>query len=186
MLTAAIVTVTVTLLFGGIVLAAHRKRRRNRSFQVWPIDQTTTLAALASETVIKTVIINLAQEAWLHSADLTWTVRGATGGEGPVMFGLADDNLTVAEIAEAIGAAPTSQSDRIQLERASRPVRVVGNFPFAAADEVHADGRKVRTKIKWMQAAAIDPCMWVQNKSGATLTTGAIVRVTGNLYGTWK
>ncbi len=163
-----------------------KRRRRNRNFQAWPVDQSITLGALANNTVLKSTLINLTQEAYMISADLTWAVHDGTSGEGPIDVGVADNALSVTEINEKLSAAPVSQSDRISLERATRPVRVAGVVPDLGTLPTLNDGKKIRTSMKWMQAAAVDPCMWARNKSGATLTTGTIVHATGVIYGVWR
>ncbi len=163
-----------------------KKRGKNRNFQAIPVQNAMALGTLADGVVISAALANLTQEAWMIRADLLWMTRGVTSGEGPLTVGIADGELSVTEIAEAEDASPTSQSDRVARERASRPVRRVGAFPLAAPDEVLNDGKPIRTTMKWMEAGDNEPEFYARNQGGATLTTGGVVEVTGTLFIAWK
>ncbi len=158
----------------------------NSNFQVIPVDSNVTLGTLASETVIASGLTALDDDFWIQSADLQWSLLNAAGGQTPLMFGVANSDLSVTEIDEAIEASPTSKSDIIARERARRPVRKIGNFTGPASDVEWNDGRPMRSTIKMYLAEGVELNAWVKNKSGAVLTTGGIVRVFGNLYGSWR
>lgn len=157
-------------------------------FQVWPVDQAVALSTLGSDTVIKQVLVNLTQDVYLNSSDLIAYAEGMTAGEGPLLVGLCDNDLTVTEIAEALAAAPPSQSARIERERATRPVRTMGVIINPGTGLIGAveDGKKLRVPIKWFQGAGADIAFFIQNKGAAALTTGSVAKVTGKLYGTWR
>ncbi len=144
------------------------------------------LAALANNTVIKTPLVTLNDDFWIQSGDLSFALQDATASEGPLYFGVNSGDLSVAEVKEALNALPTSRSDIIEREKARRPVRRVGQFSVAGVEEVFNDGRVKRITIKMYMAEGTDLEAFVMNVSGATLTTGAIVQISGILYGEWR
>jgi len=162
------------------------KRGRSKNFFVSKVDGTVTLGAATSGTVVLGAILDLTQDAYLISADLTWAMRDHTAAEGPIEVGLANSVLSTTEVSEAVTATPNSQDDRVALEQTSRPVREAGAFPGLLTDEVLNNGNIFRTKLKMVVTSARDLNAYARNVSGATLTTGTIVRVNGKVYGTWK
>ncbi len=120
------------------------------------------------------------------SAKLTWSVFNLTAGEGPINVGIATDDLTVAQIQEAINASPSSRSDYVAFEQASRPVRQAGVFSGLSTEETLNEGRAVRTKLGIAVANNNDPVFYANNVSGAALTTGASLRVIGHLIVKWQ
>ncbi len=79
-------------------------------------------------------------------------------------------------------------SDIIARERASRPVRRAGVFPIesvTAGNSVLADGRQIRTPLRFSMSIGKDLKYYAFNQSGATLTTGAVLEVQGVIYGRW-
>ncbi len=124
-------------------------------------------------------------KAYLISADLQWSLDDNTAGEGPIAVGLTSSDLTVTEMAEKLDARPTSKSDIIAMERSRRPVRNSGAFAVSEVGETLNDGKAIRTPLKFVLAEGKELQIFARNKSGATLTTGAVVRVTGTLYMKW-
>ncbi len=169
-------------------MAKHkgRKSRYNSNFQAVKTVESLTIGALADGVVLKKTITGaLTQDAYAISADTTWALVNPTTGEGPLQVGYASDDLTVTEITEALDASPVSKSDRIARERAGRPVRHVGMFEGRdGSDQVLNDGKAIRTKIM-MPIAQTDLSVWIRNLSGATLTTGSILKIAGQLYLNW-
>ncbi len=168
-------------------MAKHPKRRggRGKGFVVWPVQIQMALSTLATDTVIKFDLLALSQNAFMISADLQWTLRGGVATEGPIQVGYANDDLAVAEIAEAFNAAPASQSDIIQIERSRRPVRKAGSFTGLVTDEALNDGKAIRTTLKFKLANGVDLAVWAFNQSGSALTGSQFIEVTGNVYGRW-
>ncbi len=124
-------------------------------------------------------------EFFVVSVDLQWSISGHTVGEGPVIFGIANDDLNAAEIAEALDASPQSMADIVARERARRPVRLVGAFTGQTPASQFNDGRVKRTKLKTMLANSVEIAAWWRNESGSALTTGTTVDVFGKVYGYW-
>ncbi len=161
------------------------KRKSNR-FQAIRINTNLALLTLADTTVLLAAVTALSQDAWVHSCDLTWAIRGLTAGQGPIRVGITTNALTVGQIGEALDASPASESDIVARERGSRPVRNAGQFSGVATEEVLFDGRLRRIKCKFALANSLELAMWARNESGAPLTTGAVIEVSGNAYISWR
>ncbi len=166
---------------------AKHKRGRGRIVAL-PTQTSITLSTLANNIVLKSAIITFGTRFYCTSAKGSWSIRDQTPGEGPVAVGYAHGDLSVTEVSEVLAATPSDPDDMIANERASRPIRRVGKFPSIAADEVLADGREMKTKIRFRNAIGIGHSLdiWCQNRSGAALTGGAIITWDGVLYGYWK
>ncbi len=162
------------------------KRGRSKNFFVSKVNAQLSLSTLTNDTVITGVLLNLTQDAYLISADLTWSILNLTAGEGPLRVGLNNSILSVTEIAEALDASPNSQDDRIAIERTRRPVRDAGQFPGLNSEEVLNNGNIFRTKVKMVITSARNLEIFARNLSGATLTTGSQINVVGKVYGNWK
>ncbi len=172
---------------------AHRPRRRavarkrsRKGFMVWPVQVQLALSTLGGGTVISAALLTLDEDAFFISADLSWSMRDHTATEGPIVVGLAHGDLAVAEIAEAIVASPTHPGDIIAMERARRPVRNVGQLPGLNTEEVLNHGDVKRSPIKFRVDDTTTLNIWAQNQSGASLTTGTILEVSGVIYGRWE
>ncbi len=168
-------------------MVKHTKTSRKR-FQAIRFNAQTALSTLADATVLQTVLTSLAQDFYAVSADVTVTFRGATATEGPIQFGFNNGDLSVTEVAEALDAAVTSESDIIAKERVRRPVRRIGQVSdmHAGGGEGFNDGKPKRVKLRFSLANAIQIEGWVRNQSGSALTTGAIVEWQGTIYGHWR
>ena len=184
---------------GGILMPAARKtratqrgrpsgrRRRNRTgFVAIPFEDDISLATLAHNTVISSDVMTLGEDLFCISVDALWSKSDGTAGEGPIHVGFAHGDLTVTEIQEALSANLTDPDDIIARERARRPVRKSASFPQIAADEVVASGLPIRTKLRFSLGDGHPLRTWAYNRSGATLTTGVNIRVSGTLYGRWQ
>lgn len=164
-----------------------RRYYRNRNFVVIPVSQQLTVGALASNTVIAAdLLASLTEDLFVISANLMVSFTNHTGGEGPLQVGMAHGDLSVTEIAENLNANLTGPDDIIQKERSRRPVRKIGMFSGAAADENLFDGRQSKTTVKFSIGDGHALVVWLVNRSGATLTTGTLVRFDGEIYGRWQ
>ena len=150
------------------------------------VNAQVALAALAANVAVKTALLNLNDDLKVISTDLTWAIQTLTPGEGPIDMGLASDAYTVTQITEAMDASPSNRADEVALERTRRRVRLAGTLSGQLADSVLNDGNKVRSrKLYWNFAADVDLAVWAINRSGTTLTTGAFLEVSGEIYAVW-
>ncbi len=168
-------------------MAKHGKRRRNDNFFVHKDSPQNGLSTLAADTVKLATAPTLSQDVLILSVDTIHTIRDLTAGEGPLEFGVADASLTVTEIAECLDASPAHKNDVPAVEHAKRKVRSIGMFDGAVGAEKFNEGRPRRIKLNWLIPASQSfPNFWVRNRSGATLTTGAIVEMNNRFYCVWK
>ncbi len=165
---------------------SSRSRGRSKNFVVLKVNAALQLATLANGIVVDADLLDLADDVNLISADLQASILGLTAGEGPIEVGVNSDALTVTQVLEAITASPTSRGDRIALERTSRPVRSLGTFSGVGTEEVLNNGLPIRIKLKFALSQNQVLRLFALNLSGATLTTGAVVRLSGKIYATWS
>ncbi len=167
--------------------AKKRSRRRSANFGVLPFDETLVLSTLADNAITTAALQVLTQDFDVRSIDALCTIDGVTLGDGPLQVGWAQSNLIGAEIVEYLDAAPTSQTDVPAIEHAKRRVRSLGAFRGSAGSETLNDGKPIRSRmfIRVPDGDAVAD-MWLVNRSGAALQTGAIVHFQGKIYGHWK
>ncbi len=165
-----------------------KKRGKNRrGFVAIPFTAQITLSTLASVTaILTTTVAELAEDLFIISIDALWSLRDLTPGEGPIEVGFSHDDLSTSEVQEALNAELVDPDDIITRERARRPVRRVGMFSGLAESEVLNDGRVLRSRIKFMIGDGHTMNVYALNRSGATLTTGAIVHINGTIFGRWQ
>ncbi len=150
-----------------------------------------TLGTLANNTVLKQdSALVLTEDFRIISMELTTVLVGNTAAENPISLYLVNDELTVAEIKEAIEVnGPLGRSDRLNQERAERAVFLLGTFTGGGAN-VHFHGKDgqntvVNKTIRWTFSSAQGWSIVAFNHSGAALTTGAVVRFLSKYFGVW-
>ncbi len=168
-------------------MAKQPKRRGSRGFQPLPFTTSKTLLTLADNTAVLVGSLggNLTEDYFVISLDATWAIRGMAAGQGPIDVGVAHGDYTVTEIKEWIELNLLGPANKIQQEKSRRLIRKVGTFSVIGATEVLADGRVIRTKMRWIQDDGQDLNVWAFNRSGAPLTTGGLLEVSGKYYGRW-
>ncbi len=150
-----------------------------------PVSGIITLSTLASNTVIKTDLMTLAEDYYWLSVDLEWSIRDQTPGEGPIEVGIAHSDYTVTEILENLAVNLTGPGNKVGQEQQRRLIRRSGTFPGTVESEVLRDGTAIRTRAKFMLDGGEGPAFWALNRSGAALSGGAIVRFSGTMFGRW-
>ncbi len=112
-------------------------------------------------------------------------------GDGPIELWLVSDDLSVAEISEAIGATagiPLSREDRIGNERTMRPVFYLGILPFvqvtstAAAKANYIEWER---NIRWTFGDEASFSIVAFNAGTGQLTTGGRIDFHHIAYGVW-
>ncbi len=154
-----------------------------------PINATLTLSTLASGVVIANNLFTgastVGKRIWWYSFKGFVVIRDVIPGEGPLVCGVAHSDLTNAEIAAKLDASVSSPDDITAREEARRPVRQWGVFATKDADEYlnNETSLENKKKVKFSTGEGFEPSIWVRNQGGATLTTGAVVRAFGTLWG---
>ncbi len=166
-----------------------KKRRRNRKgFTAIPFNDTNALVTLADATILSGQLLNgvFAEDFFIISIDCTWSLRNVTGGEVPIEVGFAHDDYSIAEIDEYLIVNLLDPDNMIAAEQSKRKVRRVGSFQDGdKTDQGINDGRPVRTPMKFVIGSGHGINHWAKNNSGAVLTTGAVVHMSGTIYGRW-
>lgn len=98
-----------------------------------------------------------------------------------VIFGIADNQLTAAEIAEALVATPLNRSSVTPQERAERPVFVI--CQTGSGDAVPNQSMPMEKVTRWTFSAGW--CFWAFNPKAAALTTGAVLTIQSTNFGVW-
>ncbi len=178
---------TLVTVFSALLLALLAKRkspktRRRFSLRRVRVTPSVALGALVSGIVVKGGISGAAPNTYRAiSSDQVWSLEGLTSGEGPVVVGYAHSDYTVTEIKEAIDAAASIDPGlKIERERAGRLVRIVGIIT-SDVDRLN-DGKPLKTRLNWLITPGDEVNIFAMNESGATLSTGAVLHITGNLW----
>lgn len=171
----------------AIYMAKRKGRRRATSrFQALPINLLVAPGTLAAGTVQSSEMTSLGVTRFrVVSTRLTITMSDHTPTEGPLIFGIANGDLTNAEVGEALDASPTSMADIVARERARRPVRQMGVFLGNAASEVTNDGKPINQKLVTVLDTGVELNFWVRNEDGSALTTGTLINIHGKVFGYW-
>ncbi len=161
--------------------------RKPRSFNLRKVRLSTTSAAgaLPAADVITNAIVDAATDTYRAvSIIASYGMVDDTAGEGPVAFGLAHSDYTAAEVEECLESfASIDLGDKVSQERANRLVREIGTMGLPGTSGVmFNDGKPVKTKLNWLIAIGSQISLWIKNKSGTILTTGALVGVDGVLW----
>ncbi len=171
-----------------------RKQSRSKNFVAIPFDGNLTLSTLGSGVVLSDNLLsgNLTEDLFGISVDIMAEVVGLAAGEGdPSIIGVSHGDYTDTEIQEALDVVMLGPGNKIEQERARRLVRKVG---FLTADGVSqaamtligsGGSRLIRTRLRFVVQSGKNLDIFIQNISGANLTTGASLRYSGTLYGKW-
>jgi len=167
---------------------AKRRRKRSSGFHPVSLDISKTLLTLASNTA---VLGNLTPDTvndryWCISALATYAIRDLTVGEGPIQVGLIHGGLTLQELEEWIEQASMFSRGTIgarEIQSRGRYIRLVGTFSGEKSHEVLNNGLPIKTKLNYPIETNGLLTMFAYNNSGALLTTGAEVDISGRMFG---
>ncbi len=144
------------------------------------------LTAANNGGVATTSVPALEQSFDVISTHLQLSIRNGTVGEGPIEVGLGANTYTIAEIIEALDASPLQQYGP-EMERSKRSVRSYGAFSGNTAEETLNDGKPIKRKMFLRLPPGVAAAkLWAVNRSGATLTTGTVIEISGVHWGRWK
>ena len=166
----------------------RRTRKRDKNFVAIPFSNTLTLGALTMNTVLVGNLFGavFGEDIYIISVDWNSAAQNHTAGEGAFELGFSHSDLSVAEVAEALDAELTDPDDIIAKEHSRRPVRRAGLYAGLLAEESLNQGVNKRTKIKFSVGDGHNLNLFSRNRSGATFTTGTLIRTQGTLYGRWQ
>ncbi len=176
----------VILLLLCIALAKHGqpagRRYSLRKVRTIPAIALGTLADVTVQVGAVTGSADGQYRAMSHKA--VWSLRDFTAGEGPITVGYAHSDYSVTEIKEALEIANSiNLGDLVaSREQSQRLVRVVGQFPGILAAETLNDGKPIKTRLNWAMPIGKALNVFAYNESGNSLTTGAFVQATGDLW----
>ncbi len=177
---------------------AYKQRKRSRSsknFAAIPISGTPVLSTLGNQAVLIDDVFggNLTEDFYGISVDLSAQIINLTSGEGdPIVGGFAHGDYSAPEIAENLDVIFLGPGTKIEQERSRRLVRKTGQYTFqdSVRTTMRLQGRVspggiTRTKLKFVINSGKTLSLYLQNISGAALTTGASLRYNGTVYGRW-
>ncbi len=106
-------------------------------------------------------------------------------GDGPIYFGIANGELSVAEIAEQlVQTGPGNRNDVVRTEQGLRAIWLLEVFG-PNSETGQGNWRKGEKNLKWTFS---DPEGWnffAFNQSGGPLVTGNILRYRAKHFGVW-
>ncbi len=157
-------------------------------------DVTITVGALAAKAgILQTgggIAGAMEEDFRLIKSSFCVTKGNHTNDEGALLLGLADGELTLVEIEEAIELnGPVNRSDHTPRENAERPVWLLGSL-HGSTDIVNAGVGLTFVPAhehisRWTFS---DPDGWrwfVYNEGPASLTSGTIVSLKAQHFGVW-
>ncbi len=161
-------------------------RKRNPNFVAAPVQGTGTIGALAQNAAVLGALWTPTHDVKVITLEAIWSYFSKTAGEGPVEFGVADGDLSLAEIEEYLELTYTEPFDRIARERAGRHVRRIGAFTDTEqADGVANDGQPIRTKLNWKIGAGNGLIPWWYNRGSGVMAAGMLTRIEGTCFAVW-
>ncbi len=135
--------------------------------------------------------VAITEDFRLLKSEIFCEIDALTSGEGSgLMLGIADDELSTAEIAEAINlSGPVDRNDNVNTERAMRPVWLISaldELGGATVGRFHgkSGGSMMEWKKRWTFSNPEGWVFFVWNEKAA-LTTGATARLVATHYGVW-
>ncbi len=152
-----------------------------------------SMLTLADNTALKqNNPLDIAEDFRMIKTEIVAEWRDVASSNGPLHMYLVNDELTVAEVVEAVQAGgPLNRNDRVAQERAERAVFLIGQFPeFKAGHSTElrgADGQMgvINKTIRWTFSNPEGWSFVVINRTGGALTTGSIVRFSAKHFGVW-
>ncbi len=163
-----------------------KKPYRKRKFNLRRVrfDAQIALATVANQVVVTSGLTGTSANPYrCKSVKVTWNLKNLTAGEGPILFGYAHSDYTVAEIKECLEVGTSiDQGDKVALEQAQRLVRLVGSFRGLNSEEEFNNGLPKKTKLNWKIGIGDEVSMFIYNDSGSTLTTGAFCDTLGEMW----
>ncbi len=162
------------------------RRSPRGKYTAIPFFDTITLTTLAAQTVLLADLLDaqFVNRTFVMSVKALWHLKGLTGSEGPLQFGFAHNDLSVAEVKECLDAEVVDPSNIIAREQARRPVRTVGFFAADSVARIGEDGM-IKTPIRFTVGEGHQLAAFVMNRDTDLLTTGATIEIAGTMFVKW-
>jgi len=107
-------------------------------------------------------------------------------GDGPIYFGVANGELTVAEIAEVLAqTGPLNRNDAARTEQALRQVKILEVFGPQTAGGGQVPWKKGSWNPRWTYSNPQGWNFFAFNQSGGVLVTGNVLRFRAKNFGVW-
>ncbi len=158
-------------------------------------EQNVALATLAARTALKIgpALVTLEDFLMLKS-EIFCELTGLTTTEAHLIFGIAENDLSVTEIKECLDVnGPLDRGARVETEQAERFVKVLGAL---VTDIGGTDGRiigehggpMIVAKPRWTFANGTGKgwVFFLFNLDSSALQTGGVARMQATHYGKWK
>ncbi len=149
------------------------------------------LGALAGQDVVAFQGPVITEDFRILKSEIYAIVNVLTAGQGNgLLFGIANGELTAAEIEECLEAqGPLDLNDRVPTEKAERNVKWLGTTDnvLNATERLieNPEGGTILTsKHRWTYSNPEGWKYWLYNRGG-TLTTGATLQLMATHYGVW-
>lgn len=153
------------------------------------------IGALAADSGVLFPAIAVTEDFRMLKTEIYATATRLTAGSsGELLLGLADAELSLAEVEEALQVnGPLDRNDRLNFERATRPVWIIGMIdgdataekgttaPFRGAD----GGMMCSWKKRWTFSAPEGFNLFIYNKSDDAVVDSAIAHAVATHYGVW-
>ncbi len=175
----------ILLIMLAVFAMAKRRPTGRRRFNLRRVRTTPalTLGTLADVTVLAEGLTGLSTDRYRAiSFKGIWSIRNNTA-QGPIVVGFSHSDYSVTEVKECLEASGAiAPGNKVAREQANRFVRIVGSFDSSSADQVLNDGKPITTKLNWDIPIGFQVDIFAYNESGASLTTGNVIQVDGNLW----
>jgi len=155
-------------------------------------ESSLSLGALEQGTCVKVDGVLITEDFRMLKAEISVHINGLTPLDGNnLILGIANGELTVDEIAEAIVAnGPINRTQRLQQERAERNVKIVSTTDKQLSSETIARFRNkyggpiIELKHPWTYSNS-DGWSWFIYNRGPGLTAGGAASLLATYYGVW-
>ncbi len=151
-------------------------------------DVSMSLGTLASGAVIKGATkIDAAREQGtiLKKIMAQCSVNGKTAGEGPLIVGLCNVDLSTVEIAEALAADPQKGLDTPASEQVEREIMIVWMVGRGITSDAEITPFR-EVKYPWKEVIEGNGLAWfVMNAGASGLTDSSFVSVFSFIHGEW-
>ncbi len=162
--------------------------------------QTVALGTLADQAALKFTQLTLVEDFRILKSEIVALVVGIDDNDlvAGLLFGIANNNLTVAEIAEAITVqGPLNRNAREEHEQTGRWVKILSaaeTLPRGPQSTLGTETVVFRgaggepmiiSKDRWTYANPEGWCFFLFNNTGSAFATGAIARLSAKHFGVW-